>query len=196
MSEQRGPWHVNGVTVTYENPWMRIDEFDAIRPDGAPALYGVVHFKNRALAVLPLFDNGDTILVGQHRFPNNNYSWEIPEGGGNPRAESREEAARELEEETGYTARRWLEVLRADLSNSITDETAIGYIATGLKSGQRNPDPSEVLETRRIAFKDLLSECVSGQIFDSLTLVMVFKAYYMAKEGLLEPELARAMLQG
>ena len=196
MSEERGPWRVKGVSVTYENPWMRIDEFDATRPDGAPALYGVAHFKNRALAVLPLFENGDTILVGQHRFPNNNYSWEIPEGGGDPHAAPGEEAARELEEETGYTAQVWREVLRAELSNSITDETAIGYIATGLEPGQANPDPSEVLETRRIAFKDLLNECVSGQIFDSLTLVMVFKAYYMAREGLLEPELARAMLQG
>lgn len=196
MDEKRGPWTVHGVEVKYENPWMRIDAFDATRPDGAPALYGVVHFKNRALAVLPLFENGDTLLVGQHRFPHDHYSWELPEGGGDPGASAREEAARELEEETGFVARHWQEILQLELSNSISDESGVGFIATGLEPGQVNPDPSEVLETRRIAFRDLLKECQSGAILDSLTLVMVFKAYYMAREGLLEPELARAMLQG
>ena len=196
MSEKRGPWQVHGVEVKYENAWMRVDEFDATRPDGAPALYGGVHFQTRALAVWPRFENGDTLLVGQHRFPNAHYSWELPEGGGNPAADQREEAARELEEETGYRAKHWQEILRLELSNSISDETGTGFVATGLEPGRANPDPSEVLQTRRIAFRDLLVECQSGKISDSLTLVMVFKAYYMAREGLLEPELARAMLQG
>jgi len=196
MAEKRGPWTVFDKEIRFETPWLRIDDYNALRPDGAPTRYGVVHFKNTALGVLPLFENGDTLLVGQHRFPADRYSWELPEGGGDPRQDPVAEARRELEEETGYYATEFQEYLRMDMSNSVTDEIAIGYIATNLVPGRTNPDPSEVLETRRIAFKDLLNECVSGQIFDSLTLVMVFKAYYMAREGLLEPELARAMLQG
>ena len=196
MTSQRGPWTVFDKVVHFESPWLRIDDHKALRPDGAPTRYGVVHFKNTALGVLPLFDNGDTILVGQHRFPSDRYSWEIPEGGGDPDKDPVEEARRELEEEAGVTAANMLKILKMDMSNSVTDEVAIGYIATGLEPGEANPDPSEVLQTRRIAFRDLLHECQSGKISDSLTLVMVFKAYYMAREGLLEPELARVMLQG
>ena len=196
MTGKRGPWGVKGVEVRFETAWMRIDDYDAIRPDGAETRYGVVHFKNLALGVLPLFENGDVILVGQHRFPSDRYSWELPEGGGDPSVSPRAEAARELEEETGFKASTWIEMLDMDMSNSITDERAVGFIATNLEPGETNPDPSEVLETRRIAFRDLLNECHGGQITDSLTLVIVFKAYYMAREGLLEPALARAMLQG
>lgn len=196
MASQRGPWTVFDKTVRFESAWLRLDDHNALRPDGAPTRYGVVHFKNTALGVLPVFDNGDTILIGQHRFPSDRYGWEIPEGGGDPQKDPEEEARRELEEEAGVTARKMTKILDMDMSNSVTDEIAVGYIATGLETGTPNPDPSEVLDTRRIPFRELLRECQSGQISDSLTLVMVFKAYYMAREGLLEPQLAHAMLQG
>ena len=82
---KRGPWTIHQSKTIYDNPWMKIEEFDVTRPDGSVGIYGVMEPKNFAIGVLPLFANGDTILVGQYRFAVDAHSWELPEGGG-PRA--------------------------------------------------------------------------------------------------------------
>ncbi|MEL6286946.1 MAG: NUDIX domain-containing protein, partial [Pseudomonadota bacterium] len=53
-----------------------------VQPHGEPGRYGVIHFKNRAIGILPITGDGRVPLVGQHRFPGDYYSWELPEGGG------------------------------------------------------------------------------------------------------------------
>lgn len=194
MDEQRGPWRVHGYEVRFENPWLRVTDYIITQPDGTPGRYGVVSYANRAMAILPVFEDGTIMLVGQHRFPHDKYSWEIPEGGSPHDEDPLIGARRELREETGLTAETWMEVLRMDLSNSVTEESAIGYIATGLSQGEAEPDSTEVLQTRRLPFRDALDEAMSGRIFDALTVAMLLRAYYMAKEGELEPALAAAIL--
>lgn len=195
MNGTRGPWLVGASRTVYENPWLRLTEHDVTRPDGEPGLYGVVEFANLAIAILPLFEDGTTVLVGQHRFPQDRYSWEIPEGGGPLDVPPLDSARRELKEETGLEAANWREILRMDLSNSVTDEEAIGYIATGLTQGEAAPEGTEVLQTRRVPFRMALHEAVSGRITDALTVAMLLRAYYMAREGELDETLAAAMLQ-
>lgn len=195
MTDRRGPWKLHSEAVRFENPWLRLDAFDVTQPDGKPGEYGVVHFKNTAIAILPLFDDGTTVLVGQHRFPHDSYSWEVPEGGGRLDADPLEEARRELAEETGLTAAHWQEMLAMQLSNSVTDENAIGYIATGLSQGEPDPEGTEELRIRRLHFCDALDEAVSGKITDALSVAILLKAHYMAMNGLLDPGLSAAMLK-
>ncbi|WP_203292060.1 NUDIX domain-containing protein [Maricaulis parjimensis] len=194
MVQQRGPWLVHDSTKVYENPWISVSEHPVTRPDGKPGVYGVVNFANLAMAILPVFEDGTIMMVGQHRFPQDRYSWEIPEGGGPLDEDPLASARRELKEETGLTAGHWQEILRMDLSNSVTDEAAIGYIATGLVQGEAEPEGTEDLQTRRIAFRDALEDVSKGVISDALTVAMLLRAYYMAVEGELDPALANAML--
>lgn len=169
-------------------------EHQALAPTGKPAIYGVISFKNYAMAVLPLFDDGTTMLVGQHRFAHRDYSWEIPEGGG-PRGEDPlESARRELREEAGLAAQTWLPVMKVQLSNSITDEIAIGYIATGLSPVPPDPDETEELAVARVPFREALDAALAGHLLDVLTVAMLLRAYHMAREGALPDALARAML--
>lgn len=194
MSKMRGPWQVHATKEVYRNPWVSLTEHAVTRPDGEPGLYGVVGFANLALAILPVLPDGRIVLVGQHRFPQDRYSWEIPEGGGPLGEDPLEGAARELREETGYRAGHWREILRMDLSNSVTDECAVGFLATGLTPGEAEPDGTEALRIRHIHFRDALAEVNSGRIRDALTVAMLLQAYYMAREGELEDDLAAAML--
>lgn len=182
--------------VVYDNPWIRVTEYAATAPTGAPAQYGLVSFKNLAIAVLPLFEDGTTMLVGQNRLPFGDYSWEIPEGGGPREVTPLESARRELAEETGLAAAEWREVMRTQLSNSVTDELMVGYIATGLSraDGQDHADDTEDLEMARVPFREALDAAMAGDLQDMLTVAMLLKAYHMAREGLLAPALARAML--
>lgn len=190
------PWKRGEARVVYENPWIKVTEQQAVAPTGKPALYGVVGFKNLALAILPIDEDGTVVLVGQHRFAFADYSWEIPEGGGPRDKDPLASAQRELAEETGLEADDWQEVLRVQLSNSVTDELAIGYVATGLRpaAGAWTQDDTEDLAMVRVPFRQALDAALEGHIKDALTVAMLLRAYHMAREGLLPGALASAML--
>ncbi len=192
--DKRGPWTLKNQTTVYDNPWMRVDDHKVIRPDGAPGQYGVVHFKNLAIGVLPIDAEGNTWLVGQHRFPSDEYSWELPEGGGPLGDAPLDSAKRELAEETGLRAAHYAPLSECHLSNSVTDERCICYLAWGLTQGEAAPEGTEDLQRRKISFADLLEDVISGKISDSLTMIMVMTAYIKAKKGLLPPEIATLLL--
>ena len=196
MAPRGKPWARGRSKPIYENAWIAVTEFQATAPTGALAAYGLVEFKNRALAILPIHADGSLELVGQHRFPIGDYSGEIPEGGG-PHAEPPLEAAkRELREETGLGAASWQEILRMQLSNSVTDELAVGYLALGLTQVDMFPqgDDTEEIARARRPFREVLDLVVAGKITDALTVAMMLRAYHMAKEGALPRDLAHAML--
>lgn len=190
------PWTRGAARIVYDNPWIRVTEYAATAPTGSAATYGLVSYKNYAVAVLPLFEDGTTMLVGQHRFPLGTYSWEIPEGGGPLEQDPLESARRELAEETGLQAAVWREILRAELSNSVSDERAVGYLATGLSpvEGGAHADETEAIELARVPFRDALAAAMDGHLTDVLTVAMLLKASHMARDGLLATALARAML--
>jgi 8-oxo-dGTP pyrophosphatase MutT (NUDIX family) len=190
------PWTRGASRAVYDNPWIEVTEYQATAPTGRPALYGLIGFKNLAIAILPLHQDGTVTMVGQHRFPLADYSWEIPEGGSPLDQDPLEGARRELLEETGLVAAEWREVLRLQLSNSVTDERAVGYLATGLSPSKEGaaPDETEALALARIPFRDALEAALSGKTPDALTVAMLLRAYHMAQEGILPDELARLML--
>ncbi len=194
--EKRGPWTVTSKAKVFENSYIELHTYDGIRPDGAPGVYGVMSPKNHAILILPLFADGTTTLVGQHRFPLDNYSWEIPEGGSPKSGPPLDGAKRELKEETGLTAKYWREILQAETSNSVTDEQAFGFLAWDLEEGEQEPDGTEILALKRLPFMAALGMAVSGEIRDLPSVAMILKAHYMAETGQLDTGLAQAMLQG
>jgi 8-oxo-dGTP pyrophosphatase MutT (NUDIX family) len=107
-----------------------------------------------------------------------------------------EGAKRELAEETGLVADEWRQVLKVQLSNSVTDERAVGFVALGLREADtgHQRDDSEDLQLARVPFRELLAACLAGHIEDALTVAMTLRAYHMAREGELPDDLARAML--
>lgn len=192
---RNGPWTVHETALSYENPWIRVETSKVAHPDGSPGIYGVVRYANFAIGVLPIDESGHTWIVGQHRFPFDAYSWELPEGGG-PKAEDPLDAAkRELAEETGLRAENWQALGRWDVSNSVSDEKAIGYLAWGLREGEAQPEPSEALTVKRVSFPDLVGMCLDGEITDAFTHLMVFAALERARRGELPEEIGSLLRQ-
>jgi 8-oxo-dGTP pyrophosphatase MutT (NUDIX family) len=171
-----GPWTRNSRRVAYENPWITIWHDEVTRPDGEPGIYGVVHFANLAVGVLAIDDADRVLLVGQHRYALDAYSWEIPEGGVPFEETALEGAKRELREETGIEAATWREIARSHLSNSVSDELAVLYVATGLTNGVANPDGTEALDVRWLPFDEVLTMTLDGRITDALTVMAVHRA--------------------
>jgi 8-oxo-dGTP pyrophosphatase MutT (NUDIX family) len=192
------PWRITASRPVYDNAWISLVEHEAVAPSGrfTPS-YGVVRFKNLAVAVLPLHEDGTVTLVGQNRLPHGDYVWEIPEGGAPLDEDPLEAAKRELREETGLTARDWACVMPdVQLSNSTTDERGIGFLAMGLEQGPTEPDETEDIAVARVPFREALDAGVAGWLPDLLTVAMLLRAHHMAVAGELEPELARLMLDG
>ncbi len=172
LDETKNPWRKIRSKQVYDNPWIAVREDEVVRPDGEPGVYGVVHFKNMAIGVLPV--EGDYVyLVGQHRYPLDEYSWEIPEGGCPEGEELLGAAQRELKEETGLEAKRWKMLGEAHLSNSVADEYAVWFLATGLTPGEQQPEDGEVLEVRRVPLREALDMALGGQITDALSLLAI-----------------------
>lgn len=192
-----GPSWTPGIErVAFESGWITVTDQTAIAPTGRPAPYGLVRFKNLAVAVLPIHEDGTVTLVGQHRFPFGDYSWELPEGGAPPDEDPLAGAKRELAEETGLVAAEWREVMRTQLSNSVTDERMVGYLATGLSrsGGGHAADETEAISLVRVPFREALEAAVAGYLPDMLTVAMLLRGHHMAVEGSLPGALARLML--
>lgn len=166
-----GPWTRHARRVAYENPWIVVWHDDVTRPDGGPGIYGVVHFRNAAAGVVVLDDADQVLLVGQHRYTLDDYSWEIPEGGVAPNEDPLDGIRRELREETGMSAREWRQIGSYALSNSITDERGLLWLATGLSEGEAAPDPTEDLAVRWVPFDEALAMTVDGRITDAVSIM-------------------------
>jgi 8-oxo-dGTP pyrophosphatase MutT (NUDIX family) len=168
---QPNPWRRLARRVAYDNPWIRVYHDEVIRPDGRPGVYGVVHYKNRAVSVVAVDSQDRILLVGQYRYTLDLYSWEIPEGGGAEAEEPLTAAQRELEEETGFTAGHWQEILRAHLSNSVSDEEAWCFLATDLQTGTARPEGTEQLHLRWVSLTEALAMIQRGEITDALSII-------------------------
>ena len=190
-----GPaWTTEASREVHDNPWFSVEVDDAVAPTGVSAQYFVQRYKNIAVGVLPLHDDGRVTLVGQWRYPFAAYSWELPEGGAPHDEDPLDGAKRELAEEAGLTARDWRQVLVMHLSNASSDEVSIGYLAMGLEPTGTDFDPTEALTAATVPFRDALNAAIRGQIQDSITVAMLLRLHHMAYEGQLPDHLADAIL--
>lgn len=182
--EHPNPWQTLTRHVAYDNPWIRVEHCDVRNPSGGAGIYGVVHFKNTAVGIVPLDAEGYTWLVGQYRYTLEQYSWEIPEGGalgGDPL----DAAQRELLEETGLRAKIWTPLLELHTSNSVTDEYGVAYVAQDLEQGESQPEETEQLHVRRLPFSETVDMVMRGEITDALSMISILKVNEWLRKGLL-----------
>jgi 8-oxo-dGTP pyrophosphatase MutT (NUDIX family) len=174
-------WKKISSRTVYENDWMQVREDHVINPGGGKNLYGHVRFKNVAVAIIALDDANNTWLVGQDRYTLGEYSWELPMGGAPLDEPPLAAAMRELQEETGIRATNWEELMRLHLSNSITDELGIAYVATSLSFGETQFEESEDLKIRKLPLADAVQMVLDGQITDAMSAAALLRVNLVRK---------------
>ena len=174
--EHHNPWQTLSSKPVYENPWISVREDQVINPGGGKGIYGVVHFKNKAIGIIPVDAAGNTYLIGQYRYALNEYSWEIPMGGGPVGIDVLESAQRELKEETGFTARRWTNIARLHTSNSVTDEEGFVFLAEDLVAGETEFEETEDLKIRKVTLAEAVRMVLDNEITDSISVAGLLKA--------------------
>jgi len=176
------PWKTVSSREIFENNWIKVTDHKVITPGGTDGTYGAIHFKNRAVGVIP-YEKGQIWLVGQTRYVLDQYSWEIPEGGC-PMDEDLEDCARrELQEETGLIAKELKPILQMHLSNSVSDEWAIVYLATGLTQTDAAPEATEDISVAKVSLEEFHARVESGEITDSLSVAACYKLMLMKSQG-------------
>ncbi len=180
------PWKIIDEKTVYDNDWINLTEFNIINPSGGKGIYGKVHFKNIAVGVIVLDDELNTYLVGQYRFTLNAYSWEIPEGGSPLNTNPLESGKRELMEETGLVAAQWEQLFTMHLSNSVSDEKGIVYLARALRQEKPEPEETEQLVVKKIPFAEAIKMVDNGQITDSMSVAAIYKVQLLLAQGKLK----------
>jgi ADP-ribose pyrophosphatase len=180
-----GGWRTLSSREVYDNPWIRVEEHQAINPAGSENLYGKVCFKNFAVAILALDGETDeyTYLVGQQRYTLGRYSWELPMGGAPLGTSALASAQRELKEETGLSAHRWRNVMQLDTSNSVTDEYGIVFHARDLSRGEPQFDETEDITIRRLPFTEALAMTLNGEITDAISVATILHYAHEREKG-------------
>ena len=174
--ERSKSWKTISSSKIYSNPWIQVTEYRVINPAGKPGIYGKVHFKNKAIGIIALDHEMNTWLVGQHRYTLNEWSWEIPEGGGPKKINVLKSAKRELKEETGLTANKWTQIQRVHLSNSVSDEEGFIFLAEELREGTRQLEDTEAdMKVWKLPFTEALSMALNGKITDGLSVLGILK---------------------
>ena len=174
--EMKNPWTTLSGEVRYDNPWITVTEFQVINPSGGRGIYGKVHFKNKAIGIIPVDKELNTWLVGQYRYTLNAWHWEIPEGGGPLQDDPLKSAQRELREETGLIARSWTEIVHLHTSNSVTDEEGHIFLAQDLEEGASALEATEAdLKVWKLPLKEALQMVLDGKITDSMSVMGILK---------------------
>jgi len=172
IDEKHNPWTTLDSTLKYENPWISVTEHQVLNPSGGQGIYGTVHFKNLAIGILA-FESNKIWLIGQYRYPLKQYSWEIPEGGGKHDVSPFISAQRELKEEVGALAENWEEIGRSHLSNSVSDELAIIFLATNLSYEAAEPEETEELQRKQVDITTAIQMIKAGEITDSISIIAI-----------------------
>ncbi|KAA9340774.1 NUDIX domain-containing protein [Adhaeribacter soli] len=173
--EVKNPWTTLSTKPVYKNPWISVREDQVINPKGGNGIYGVVSFKNKAIGIIPLDEENNTYLIGQYRYSLNEYSWEIPMGGGPVEKDILESARRELKEETGFTAAKWTKVCRLHTSNSVTDEEGFVFLAQDLTAGETEFEETEDLQIKKIPFYKAVEMVMRDEITDAISVAGILK---------------------
>ncbi len=130
-----------------------------------------------AAAVVPIKEDGTVVLIQQFRHAANGFIYEIPAGKLHPQEDPLDCAARELEEEIGYRAKRFELLSSIFTAPGFADEVIHVYLATGLTIGTQNLDQDEVLEVVEMPLQEAILKIEDGTIRDAKTIVGLQSVY-------------------
>jgi ADP-ribose pyrophosphatase len=146
--------------------WVTQDK--ANDPEGFEIERAIVQHIGSAV-MMPVDDKNRVLLVKQYRLPARQYLWELPAGRLDPGEKVLAAAKRELQEETGYKAKKWTKLAEFWASPGYVAEKMTIFLATGLVAGEAKPMEDERIEMRWFTKRELDEMIGSGKIKDAKT---------------------------
>lgn len=161
---------------------INVRKDDALLPNGVPCTREVVEH-NGGVCIAPLTDKNELIFVRQFRYPYGEVLLELPAGKLELGEDPFEAGKRELEEETGTVASKYMNCGKFYPSPGYTSEIIYLYAAKGLTSTHMHPDDDEFLEVEKIPVKKAVQMVLDNEIVDGKTQALVLKIGAMLENG-------------
>ena len=163
--------------VVFEVPLFRVHHDKLIEPTGLKSERDVIRH-NGSVVILAMDKSKSKkdpwiVMERQYRHAANQFLWELPAGKMDPGEDPLAAAKRELEEETGYAAKKWTPLVEYWASPGFLGETMKVFLAEGLIAGEARPEEDEKIDFRLIKLSDILKMIRKGAIHDGKTLVSV-----------------------
>jgi ADP-ribose pyrophosphatase len=148
--------------------WVTMDR--AVEPGGFEIKRAIVQHAGSAV-MMPVDAQERVLLVRQYRLPARAYLWELSAGRIDPGETPLKTAKRELIEETGFRARKWLKLGAFFASPGYVAERMTIFAAQDLTAGEATPMEDERIETRWFPMREIAAMIESGRIQDAKTIV-------------------------
>jgi len=155
--------------VLVDNPWHRYCHDRYVQRDGSEGEYYYVDMPG-SCGIVPLFEDGTTVLLEVRRYLLGGWLWEFPIGGMKPGEEPLAVAQKELAEETGLRAERWKELGRFAPYKGVSNEITWFYVAEGLTQGAQALEPSEEIRIERMPLGEVRERLLGQPILDGQSL--------------------------
>ncbi len=162
--------------VAYQGPLFRVTRDRIVEPGGSSESTREVVRHNGSVVILAIDSSKSkkdpwVVIERQYRHAAGQYLWELPAGKLDPGEEPLTGAQRELEEETGYRAKKWKLLIEYWASPGFLGESMKLYLAEGLIAGEAHPEEDEKIDFRLVKLSELLKKIAKGEIKDGKTLV-------------------------
>jgi ADP-ribose pyrophosphatase len=166
MAKKAGRIKILSSKVMFKGRVFEVRRDQIIEP-GVPKVTREIVAHPGSVVVLPVFPDGRILLIRQYRHAAGQYMWELVAGHKEPNEDFRHGAARELREETGYTARRYRKLLEIFPSPGLLSERMVIFLAEGLTKGEAHPEEDEKIESRILTLAEIERWIRTGKIRDA-----------------------------
>jgi len=161
----------------YKGKFISFSKDIIILPNGKKSIREYAEHPG-AVAVVPILEKNNIILVKQYRYPVKKITYEIPAGKLDRKEKPIDCVKRELIEETGYETKKIKKVISYWPAPAFSTEIMHVFIATDLKFVGKNLDEDEFLESEIVPIKIAIDWIKKGKICDSKTIIGLFFAYF------------------
>ncbi len=172
--KKRGPFKVTSSKEVYKNNWIRVREDLVIRPSGERGIFGVVK-AFIGVTTLALTDDNYVYLVKEYHYAQDETNLELPSGGVDFGETPHEAAKRELEEETGVTAKKWTKLGYIEPLTVVLNAPNYLFLAENLKEGEPSDKEKDLIEVVKLPFKKVLDMVLKGEITHSASVSTILK---------------------
>ncbi|MBI4138941.1 NUDIX hydrolase [Candidatus Uhrbacteria bacterium] len=173
-SSKRGPFTIKGTREIYSNPWIHVSEDSVERPDGSTGIFGIVDIIP-GVTIVAMDEKNNVLLSHEFRYAVNRVSIELISGGMEAGEDPLDCAKRELEEEAGVIAEKWVSLGCLDPFTSVIRSPNWMFLARGFHEGKTASDSSEILSIERVPFSEVLQMVMDGKISHGASSVAVLK---------------------